>query len=345
MEVGPKGARIPVGGQNGPEGSAGGCALPLDPSSGLAAFIRAETAAGLRARPNGHTLESWPSQKQLLAPAAAVVGPSIDPNAAAALTGGPNLGSAQTGPASGAGQPQLGSNAGSMASGPNQGNNGGAAAGQPGPNVGAGGAGMSGGMGNSSSGQGIDTGELRPSCLSLNVSDLGAGLSVNSRCTAAQPEEARLTFSASSDPKNGHAGSQSRGSNQETPGTGGRNQATDSARREPSTRSHGSEGGMVRATEAPTGEAQTCPQCVEPASLSAIGTGCPAAAVWAALCCKQTECRLSCVRCGPCQIVMLRLDGAACAACRVLEMMQAILGLSWLEHPRGTCRQRPDREQ
>ena len=136
----------------------------------------------------------------MLAPAAAVVGPSIDPNAAAVMTGGPNLSGAQTGPASGAGQPQLGSNAGSMASGPNSGNNSGAAAGQPGTNMDAGGAGMgSGGMGKNTSSQGFGTGEL-PSSLSFHVSAPGAGLSANSKCIKSQPEKARLDFSASSDP-------------------------------------------------------------------------------------------------------------------------------------------------
>ena len=230
-------------GQNGPEGSAGGCAPPLHLSSSLAAFLWSETAccqsetalpatgcktssdmllaavpaAGLRARPDGRTFESWvltlPSHK-LLAPAAAAVGPSIDPNAAAAMTGGPNLGGAQTGPASGAGQPQLGSNAGSMTSGPNQGNNGGAAAGQPGTNMGAGGAGMGsggtsnrhmggmdgqsnmGGMGNNTSGQGINTGELLSPCLSSSCTAPGLGLSANSKCIASQPDAARLNFSA-----------------------------------------------------------------------------------------------------------------------------------------------------
>ena len=133
------------------------------------------------------------SHTQVLAPAAAVVSPSIDPNAAAAMTGGPHLSGAQTGPASGAGQPQLGSNAGSMASGPNSGNNGGAAAGQPVTNMGAGGAGMgSGGMGNNTSGQGNDTGELPSHCPTWCTP-----LSKFSKCIASQPEKARLNFSAS----------------------------------------------------------------------------------------------------------------------------------------------------
>ena len=225
MEVGPKGARIPVVGQNGPEGSAGGCAPSLGLSSSLAALLWSATAAlmpakgckarhdllaaaapaaGLRARPNGSTLQSLvlplPSHKQMLAPAAAAVGPSIDPNAAAAMTGGPNLSSAQTGPASGAGQPQLGSNAGSMASGPNHGNNGGTAAGQPGTNMGAGGAGMGspdnshrqmggmdsqsgmGGMGNNTSGQGDTTGEPESPGPALNPSAPGAGVLAVSKC-------------------------------------------------------------------------------------------------------------------------------------------------------------------
>lgn len=226
----------------------------------------------------------------MLAPAAAAVGPSIDSNAATAMAGGPNLGGAQAGPASSVGQPQLGSNAGSMASGPNQGNNGGAAAGQPGTNMGAGGAGMGSGdsshrqmggmdsqsgMGNNTGSQSIDTGELCSPCPPLSSSAPDAGLSASGQCIASQPEAARLEFSAGSDPDHGPAGSQSRGSHQETPGTGGHSQAVDSSRREPSDRSHGSDGGMVRATEAPTGEPWPCPQGIKPASFSAIGTGGP----------------------------------------------------------------------
>ena len=185
-------------------------------------LLAAAGAAGLRARSNGLALQSWllilPSHKQILAPAAAAVGPSIEPDAAAAMTGGPHLGGAQTGPASGAGQPQLGSNSGSMASGPNQGNNGGAAAGQPGTNMGAGGPGMGsgdnsnrqmgghsgmGGVGNNSSGQGIDTGEHGQACPSSYVSAPDAGLSATSKCIASSQKKPRLNSSASSDSEMG----------------------------------------------------------------------------------------------------------------------------------------------
>ena len=94
----------------------------------------------------------------------------------------------------------------------------------------------------------------------------------------------------------------------------------------------------MRATEAPTGESCTRRQSVKPASLSARGNGCPAAAVWTSLCFRERQnvC-LSCVPWDPCPACHVEARWGCCWSMLSPRDGESCIGLVRVKDPQCTC--------